>query len=187
MRSTASFYYNGQSGRPYTIVFNGDVNLDSRTTNDLIFVPSAEGQVNVINGTWAQLDAFLSNDDATKNFRGQIAPRNAGRAPWTNKLDFHYAVDIPTGSRAKVELTMDISNLLNLLNNEWGWTYYPNFGGPTIIGATVGADGKYTYNLNTITGANFLAQDTLWGVPGTFTRDDLRSRWQAQWGLRVRF
>jgi len=187
VRSTATFYYNGQSGRAYTIVFNNDVNLDSRTTNDLIFVPSAEGQVNVINGTWAQLDAFLSNDDATKNFRGQVVPRNAGRAPWGNRLDFHYAVDIPTGSRAKVELTMDLQNLLNLFNKEWGWTYYPNFGGPTIIGATVGADGKYTYNLNTITGANFLAQDSLWSVPGTFTRDDLRSRWQGQWGLRVRF
>ena len=37
---------------------------------------------------------------------------------------------------------MDITNLLNLLNHEWGWAYYPNFGGPTIIGATVGADGK---------------------------------------------
>jgi hypothetical protein len=187
VRSTASFYYNGQSGRPYSIVFNNDVNSDTRTTNDLIFVPSAEGQVNVINGTWAQLDSFLSNDDATKDFRGEIAPRNMGRAPWTNKLDFHYGVNLPTGSRARVELTMDITNLLNLLNNEWGWTYYPNFGGPTIIGATVGPDGKYIYNLNTIAGANFIAQNTLWGVPGTFTRDDLRSRWQAQWGLRVRF
>jgi hypothetical protein len=187
VRSTASFYYNGQSGRPYTIVLNGDVNGDTRTTNDLLFVPSAEGQVNVINGTWAQLDAFLSNDPATKDFRGQIVPRNAARAPWTNKLDFKYAIDIPTGSRAKVELTMDVLNLLNLLNRDKGWAYYPNFGGPTVIGATVGADGKYTYNLNTITGAAFLAQDTLWGVPGTFTRDDLRSRWQAQWGARIRF
>jgi hypothetical protein len=187
VRSTASFYYNGQDGRPYTIVFNGDVNADSRTTNDLIFVPSAEGQVNVTNGTWAQLDAFLSADDATKNYRGQIVPRNAGRAPWTNKLDFHYAVDVPTRSRAKVELTMDVLNLLDLLNKEWGWAYYPNFGGPTIIGGSVGADGKYTYNLNTITAPNFLAQGALWDVAGTQTRDDLRSRWQAQWGARVRF
>jgi hypothetical protein len=186
-RSMASFYYNGQSGRPYTIVFNNDVNSDSRTTNDLIFVPATADQVNVINGTWAQLDAFLSADDATKNYRGQIVPRNAGRSPWNNRLDFHYAVDVPTRSRAKIELTMDVLNLLNLLNNQWGWAYYPNFGGPTIIGASVGADGKYTYNLNTITGANFLAQDALWGVPGTQTRDDLRSRWQAQWGARVRF
>ena len=185
VRSTATFYYNGQSGRAYTIVFNNDVNLDSRTTNDLIFVPSAEGQVNVINGTWAQLDAFLSNDDATKDFRGQLVPATRSHHGRTDSTSI--AVDIPTGSRAKVELTMDLQNLLNLFNKEWGWTYYPNFGGPTIIGATVGADGKYTYNLNTITGANFLAQDTLWGVPGTFTRDDLRSRWQGQWGLRVRF
>jgi hypothetical protein len=187
LSSRASFYYNGQSGRPYSIVFNNDVNLDSRTTNDLIFIPATADQVNVINGTWAQLDAFLSADDATKNYRGQIAPRNTGRAPWGNKLDFRYGVNIPTGGKTKVEATMDISNLLNLLNKQWGWQYYPNFGGPTIIGATVGADGKYTYNLNTITGANFLAQGALYDVPGTFTRDDLRSRWQMQWGLRVRF
>ncbi len=187
LRSYASFYYNGQSGRPYSVVFNNDVNLDSRTTNDLIFVPASADQVNVTNGTWAQLDAFLSADDAVKNFRGQIAPRNTGRAPWTNSLNFRYAVNIPTGGRTRAEATMDIFNLLNLLNSQKGWVWYPNFGGPTIIGATVGADGKYTYNLNTITGANFLAQGTNYGVPGTFTRDDLRSRWQMQWGLRFRF
>ena len=96
-------------------------------------------------------------------------------------------MNVPTGGKARAEVTMDIFNLLNLLNSQKGWVWYPNFGGPTIIGATVGADGKYTYNLNTITGANFLAQGTTWGVPGTFTRDDLRSRWQMQWGLRFRF
>ena len=98
VRSTATFFYNGQSGRPYSIVFNNDVNLDSRTTNDLIFIPATADQVNVINGTWAQLDAFLSADDATKNYRGQIAPRNTGRAPWTNKLDFHYGSIFPRGA-----------------------------------------------------------------------------------------
>jgi hypothetical protein len=187
LRSYAAFYYNGQSGRPYSVVFNGDPNGDSRFTNDLIFVPATPDQVNVTNGTWAQLDSFLSNDDAVKDYRGQIAPRNTGRAPWTNSLNFRYAVDIPTGGKTKVEATMDIFNLLNLIDSTKGWVWYPNFGGPTIIGATVGADGKYTYNLNTITAANFLAQGATWGVPGTFTRDDLRSRWQMQWGLRVRF
>jgi hypothetical protein len=187
LRSYASFYYNGQSGRPYSVVFNNDVNGDSRTTNDLVFVPATADQVNVTNGTWAQLDAFLNSDDAVKNYRGQIAPRNTGRAPWTNSLNFRYAVNIPTGGTTKVEATMDIFNLLNLLDSTKGWVWYPNFGGPTIIGATVGADGKYTYNLNTITAANFLAQGTTSGVPGTFTRDDLRSRWQMQWGLRFRF
>ena len=188
LTSVASVYYNGQNGRPYTIVFNGDANSDGRATNDLIFVPATEDQVNVINGTWAQLDAFLSADPAASQYRGQIMPRNAARAPWVNTMNVRYAVNIPTGGNTKVEATIDVQNFLNLLNSEWGWAYYPNFGGPTIIGYSgVDATGKYIYNLNTITGATFVNQGVNWGVPGTFTRDDLRSRWQMQWGLRVRF
>ena len=39
VRSTASFYYNGQNGQPYK-VFNGDAN-DGVTTNDVAFVPAS--------------------------------------------------------------------------------------------------------------------------------------------------
>jgi hypothetical protein len=187
LKSYASVYFNGQSGRPYSVIFNNDVNGDSRTTNDLIFVPASADQVNVTGGTWAQLDDFLSTDAAVKNYRGKIAPRNTGRAPWTNSLNVRYAVNVATGRRGQIEATLDVFNLLNLLNSGNGWVWYPSSPGPTVIGATIGTDGKYTYNLSTITAANFLAQSTASGVPGTFTRDDLRSRWQMQWGLRVRF
>lgn len=178
--SWASLFYNGQDGRPYNIVFNGDVNLDGVTNNDLLFVPSSPDQVNVINGTWEQLDAFLSADPAASKNRGKIMPRNAARAPWSNQLDFRYAVNLPTGSRAKVEVTADILNLLNLFNKDWGWAYWPPFpSGGTLIGSTATlTNGKYTYNLNTITAPTF---------QGAFDRSDLRSRWQAQLGARVRF
>src|SRR5262249_54739177 len=33
LTSVASVYYNGQNGRPYAIIFNGDANGDTRTTN----------------------------------------------------------------------------------------------------------------------------------------------------------
>jgi hypothetical protein len=114
LRSTASVYYNGQSGRPYTIVFNTDVNGDGRSTNDLLFVPASQDQVVVTNGTWATLDSFLANDDATKDHRGEIVPRNAGRAPKRHELSFRYAVSIPTRGRTKVEVTADVFNLMNL-------------------------------------------------------------------------
>jgi hypothetical protein len=178
-KSWASLFYNGQDGRPYAIVFNGDANLDSITNNDLIYIPASASEVNVINGTWEQLDAFLSSDPSTKNNRGKIAERNSARAPWSNQLDFRYAVNVPTGSKAKVELTADITNLLNLFNKNWGWQYFPPFpSGGALIGYGGVTNGKYTYNLNTIASQNFT---------GAFDRSDLRSRWQAQFGARVRF
>jgi hypothetical protein len=87
-------------------------------------------------------------------------------------------VTLPTGGRTKVEATMDVFNLLNLFNKNWGWVYYPNFNSPTEIGYGGLINGKETYNLSTITSSSFA---------GVFTRDDLASRWQAQWGLRFRF
>ena len=181
LRSAASFYYNGQQGQPYVVLFNSDVNGDGRTTNDILFVPSSASQVNVSNGTFAQLQAFTSSDCSLAQFSGQIATRNTCTSPWFNDLDFRYSVTIPTGGKTKVEATMDVFNLLNLLNNGWGWVYYPNFNSPTLIGYTAptAASGNLpTYNLSTITSPTF---------QGTFTRDDLASRWRAQWGLRIRF
>jgi hypothetical protein len=178
-RSTASFYYNGQSGLPYVLVFNGDANGDNRFFNDIVYVPASAADVIIRNGTWDQLQAYLNGDDSTKNAAGTIPARNSDRAPWLNTLDFRYAVDVPTGSRAKVEVTMDVLNLLNVFGNTRGWRLYPNFNGPTPIrfGGIDRATGKEIFDLSSLNATTF----------STFTRDDLRSRWQAQWGLRVRF
>jgi hypothetical protein len=195
IRSTVSMFYNGQSGRPYSVQFNGNPNDDNRTNNDIIYVPKSDcSDVILINGTCAQLNAFIDGDSASKNYRGQIAPRNGGRAPWYNQLDLRWAVGLPAVGRARVDFTMDVLNFLNLLNSDWGWQYYPLFpsssangllgystatGGSAIgVGGVDPATNKMRINLATITGPNFL---------GTFARDDTRSRWQAQWGLRVRF
>jgi hypothetical protein len=194
IRSTASFYYNGQSGRPYVIMFNGNPNNDNRSNNDIAFIPSSPDQVILLNGTWDQLNAFLNSDDASKNNRGTIPARNSGRAPWNNELDFRYALTLPTYGRAHVDLTMDIFNLGNLFNKDWGYAFFPYFpsaaanGILTYATATGGAatgtqgidpaTGKERINLATITSTTFR---------GTFTRDDVLSRWRAQWGARVRF
>jgi hypothetical protein len=163
-------------------MFDQDANGDTATNNDIAFIPASADQVIVTGGTWDQLDAFLRNDPASKDHRGEIAPRNAGRAPWSNQLDFRYALTIPTGGRTRVELTMDVFNMLNLFNNDWGWQYFPKFpasgGGLIRYGGIDAATGKEILNIATIVSPTF---------QGTFDRDDLRSRWQAQWGARFRF
>ena len=184
LSSYASFSFNGQSGKPYTLRFNGDVNLDGATTNDIMFIPASSDQVNVSNGTWEQLDAFLSADPAASMSRGKIMERNIARSPWINQLDVKYSVTLPTGGKTKVELTMDILNLGNLLNPNWGWQYYPKF--PSVndlLGVTV-VGGKYTYNLTPLTLAT---SSRVLNYGGVFDRSDLRSRWQAQFGARVKF
>ena len=43
---TASMYYNGQSGRPYSISYNNtDVNVDAQFFNDLLWVPNSANDV----------------------------------------------------------------------------------------------------------------------------------------------
>ena len=183
VRSTASFFYNGQSGRPYVILFNGNANGDGRSNNDIAFIPSSPDQVILTGGTWDQLNAFLSSDPASKDNRGVIPARNVGRAPWSNQLDFRYAVNLPVSGSTKVELTLDVFNLLNAINKDWGWHYFPKF--PSASGNGLisyqgidAATGKEKLSITTIASPTF---------QGTFDRDDQLSRAQAQFGLRIRF
>ena len=81
----------------------------------------------LINGTWDQLNAFLSSDPASKDNRRTIPARHAGRAPWFNQVDFRHAVTLPSYRRTKVELTLDVFSLLNAINKDWGWHYFPKF------------------------------------------------------------
>ncbi len=185
LRSAASIFYNGQQGFPYSLAFNGDVNGDGVTNNDLMYIPASSDQVVVYSSTsgqtatWDQLNNFL-NSTYAKDYRGQIIPRMAAHAKWMNQLDFRYALTIPTWRETRAEVTIDCFNFLNFFNNSWGWQNFGNFPAVTSIGYG-GIDsktGKMRYNLNTINASTF---------QGAFTRDDLRSRAQAQIGIRWRF
>ena len=180
VRASVSLFYNGQYGRPYSIGFSGDVNGDV-ATQDLLFVPSSSDQVIVSGGTWDQLNAFIHADAAASKYIGQIMPRNAARSPWSNQLDGRFAINVPTGGKTKAEITLDVFNVLNLLNKEWGWMYtagFPGFASLVRYNGVDAATGKMKYDISTITSSTFA---------GTFYRDDLRSRWQAQLGARFRF
>ena len=173
-----SAFYNGQSGRSYAFTFNGDWNTDGRFTNDLMYVPAAnDSKVVFINGTAADWETYVAGDAGLQKYRGQIMEKGASRAPWTDQLDLRGALGIPV-SRVKLEVTFDMLNFLNLLNKDWGVVDNATFGDLNPIAApTVNAAGQMVFNLANITRAGYVK----------FDRDDLRSRWQGQIGLRLRF
>ena len=187
-RTTVSLFYSGQSGRPFTLTTSSDVNGDVRGSNDLLYIPSSATELTFRNGTAAATyEDFISlirADDCLADYIGSIIPRNACRAPWTNTLDGRVAVQLPF-KRVKTEVTLDMLNLINLLDSKKGLFEYMSFGQLSLY-APVSTAGNTTvtatqplvgYNLSSIMAPTFRK----------FLRDDLRSRWQMQLGARIRF
>jgi hypothetical protein len=170
---TLSMYYNGQTGRPYSYNFGSDVNNDGSSTNDLLYYPR-EGEVTITNATYAELVEFLEGGNCDIE-PGEIVRRNSCRVPWVNTLDFRGAVEVPIG-RFRPEFTVDVLNMLNLFDSSAGQVLYAPFSDLLVTAAT-DVNGRYNYTLNAV------------ARPGgtRLTRDDLRSRWQAQIGMRLRF
>jgi outer membrane receptor for ferrienterochelin and colicin len=175
-----SLFYNGQSGRPYSVLFNTDVNGDGTTGNDLLFVPNSVDDVIVRGGTPQQLEDFIAGDPGLSANRGKIVPRNASRSSWTNSLDFRLGFEVPFNEgKRKLEFTIDVFNVLNLLSSSWGrfdFTSNQNIA-PIRYGGIDSASGKPIYDISTLASPTFTK----------FITDDLRSRWQAQFGARFRF
>jgi len=181
IKPAVSFFYAGQSGRPYTMVYNGDVNGDGRPANDLVYLPTATDPLTYTGGLYSDLVNFLNGGDGCLGeFIGQTIPRNACRSPWTNTLDAKFKVELPY-KRFKTELTLDVLNLINLFDRSSGIIQYPFFNDilqPVTIPTTPTATSPVTgYNITTLVSPTF----------NRFSRDDLRSRWQIQLGARVRF
>jgi outer membrane receptor protein involved in Fe transport len=176
-------FYNGTNGRPYSLGWYNDFNGDG-AYNDLLWIPSSPNQVIVGNGTYQQIADYFAQDPCASQYLGsaQVLPRNCGRSPWQNQLDIQYTASIPTGGKTKAELTVTIFNFLNMLDNNWGWQYWGSFPMSELFnyGGVDTATGKIKYNIQSSTAVSSL-------FPGTFQRDDLRSRWQMQVGARFRF
>jgi len=171
-----AFFYDGQQGRPYSTTFSRDINNDFES-NDLLTVLGSDDVI-IVDGTAADWDAYIANDAGLSGEVGNIVPRNNSRAPWRNFSDFRAAIEVPIAS-TDVEFSLDIRNLFNLLNEDWGRIEYANFDelSPIEFLGIDGATGKPIYEMQ------FVANnpDRKWSV------DDLRSRWQMRFGARVSF
>lgn len=174
---TASVFYSGQSGRPYNLSYNRDVNGDGRGFNDNFYLPANATELPLAGGTYEQLRAFLDLEECTRSQIGQIMERNTCRAPWTNTLDARLNFKLPY-RRVRAEVTLDILNLINLIDPKSGLVQFANFNQITAFQPTVSTAGVITaVNIAAINAPTFTR----------FTRSDLRSRWQMQLGGRVRF
>ncbi len=190
--TTLSMFYGGRSGRPYATTYNYfDANGDRASGNDLVYVPASQSEVIFVNssgvawadqdGLWATFNKFISGDPGLADNRGKIVPRNASREPWYHTLDIRIAQDIPVPvvNGHRLQFTLDIINLLNLFNYDWGKSYYvsnQNDTPWTLQGSNYGVDAA--------TGKMRIQWTDR---PNRFAMSQLGSRWQIQAGFRYSF
>lgn len=126
---TLSARYVGTSGRPFSLVVDGDINGDEANGNDRAFLfdpddPTTPAEVA------ASMRRLLANRanvarDYIRAHLGQVAGRNTVTTPWTNRVDARLARRFTVRAAAlhSAELLVDVFNLGNLLNTRWGAQY----------------------------------------------------------------
>ncbi len=123
MASSISLFYSGMSPYGNSYTYTNDMNGDGNT-NDLIYIPKERGEIKFV--TPADENVFFSymeQDKYLKKHKGEYAEANAARAPWANRFDLRFAQDFSVKAgktRNTLQLSVDVLNLGNLLNSEWG-------------------------------------------------------------------
>lgn len=113
---------------------SADLNNDG-LLNDLIYIPASKEEIileragtatqdpRTADEIWAQLDAYIQQDDYLSKRRGRYAERNGLLLPWYSKADLNFTQDFYVnvgGKRNTIRFTMDIFNFTNLINRNWG-------------------------------------------------------------------
>lgn len=145
--------YVGISGRPYSLIINGDVNGDGTATNDLAFVFDPDDPATPADVAVAMRRVLDNPENRAREYiranLGRIAPRNAGWSPFRGRTDLRLARDFPTVQGQILELTVDVFNVANLLNRDWGGEY--DLGAAQQLMAVSGFDQatrRYRYRVN---------------------------------------
>ncbi|MDB4947645.1 MAG: TonB-dependent outer rane receptor precursor [Gemmatimonadetes bacterium] len=180
-----SLVYIGQSGQPYSYRYNGDVNGDGSTGNDLVYVPMSQADVKFSSTSaisaaqsWQNLNAFIESTPCLREARGKIVGRNACRTPWNNRIDFRIAQNLSTFHAQNAQFTLDVLNFANLLNSNWGASRFIANQTDNLLSLNTGvatdANGRKTFNAFTVRTDKFVTSST-------------DSRYQIQLGLRYSF
>ena len=167
---------------------------DNNTSVGLFYVPSGPGDV--VFGTLAAsgvstanpaMEAaffeYLAAHPELARYAGQVTPKNAARAGFVNTFDIRISQELPGFFEGhKSEIWLDIVNVGNLLNKDWGHIYDYGFFADQRIATLQGIDnnGKYVYNFtnpDAPTIANGDADGFNQGV----------SQWSLQVGFRYKF
>jgi len=161
--TSVSMFWNAFTNGNTSYVFSGDMNGDSASGNDLIYIPRDRSEMSFVQFTSTgtaprtftadqQTDAFeqyIENDPYLREHRGEYAKRNAVFLPMVKRMDLSLVQDVfkaAHGARHGGQIRLDITNFGNLLNSDWGVSQRIRQN-QILTNAAVDAAGKLTYRM----------------------------------------
>jgi len=131
--TTIGLTYEGRSGSNFSYTYNGDPNSDGTNGNDLIYIPRTKDEIvlttasatdnRTVDQIWAQLDAYIRQDEYLNSRRGQYAERNGAYTPWVNRLNLSLLQDFyldVNGKRHTLQFSVNVENVLNMISSKAG-------------------------------------------------------------------
>src|SRR5437764_665395 len=136
--TSVSVYFDGRSAGNGSYVYSGDMNGDGASGNDLIYVPRNTSEMNFVPDTvrsgsnttiyspaqqMAAWEAFINQDSYLSSRRGTYAQRNAVFLPLVYRADMSFSQDVGrniAGRPNRLQIRLDILNVTNLLDHNWG-------------------------------------------------------------------
>jgi hypothetical protein len=186
--SVAIFYEGTNQGR-FSYIYNGDMNGDGQSNHELIYVPENSGEIvfqefdgHTPANQWAALDAYIKQDTYLETRRGDYAERNGVVRPMVNRFDFRVMQDFfvnVQGKRNVIQLSLDIMNVGNIINSEWG--IYKSINNNRLLNfREYNGDGEPVFRMATNPDGTLLNETYRDAVT-------LSSVWRAQFGVRYIF
>jgi hypothetical protein len=141
--TTISIFYEGANQGRFSYLYGTDLNKDAQT-NDLLYIPRDASEITFVPltiGTGSTAVTYTAADQSARFFsyidqdkylrkrKGTYAERNGALMPWRNQFDVKILQDIFTNVFRKkntIQLSLDVFNFANLLNNRWGLTRSTN-------------------------------------------------------------
>lgn len=191
-------------------VYNGDLNGDGNSGNDLIYIPRSLSEINLVKsgsgglGTapntdprsldqiWNQLNNFINNDHYLAFHKGQYAQANAVVYPFFKQLDLNITQDFSIKTSANIRhtlrLSVDMMNVGNFLNRNWGLRKTYNLNN-FLKYEGLAADGKTpSFSFTYLDPKNQVPLTNNWtNTTNINASTGASSRWQMQLGIRYLF
>ncbi|WP_270090690.1 TonB-dependent receptor [Sphingobacterium sp. SYP-B4668] len=201
--SKVGLYYEGRpygdtfGATRFSYTVAGDIlNSGGRFGNALMYIPENRQDIHLVDrvktddnnniievletadAQWSRLEEYINQDEYLKGKKGEYAERNGAEYPWMNRFDLRFTQElsgiIKSKNDHKLQVMVDVINVGNLLNSDWGITKTPAIRNFLQYQKAVANTPTYTVNPN-------LGKSTFINNTG------IDSRYQIQVGIRYIF